>query len=474
MAEAVVSRTPIPGLLVVDLPVHRDNRGWFKENWQRAKMVASGLPDFQPVQNNVSFNERAGATRGIHAEPWDKYVSVATGRVFGAWVDLRQGPTFGAVFSTELGPDKAVFVPRGVGNAFQTLTDATAYSYLVNEHWSAEAKSSYAFVNLADPQLGISWPIALDQAELSEADQNHPQLSAVRPVAARRTLILGANGQVGTALRALLPDADSADRSAVDLTRLETLDKINWADYDTVVNAAAYTAVDVAETPQGRRDAWAVNVTAVGRLAEIARRHRLLLVHLSSDYVFDGEQELHTEDEAPSPLGVYGQTKAAGDALVAALPQHYILRTSWVVGDGRNFVRTMADLAARGVRPAVIDDQLGRLTFADDIARGVAHLLRNRPATGTYNLTSAGRSMSWADIAELVYRHRGRSEADVQRVSTETYGEGRQLAPRPRHSVLDLAKIIEVGFKPADGESALQTYLDSLPTTSETKDGSKN
>ena len=84
--------TPIPGVVLYDLPVHGDNRGWFKENWQREKMVALGLPDFRPVQNNISFNEKAGTTRGIHAEPWDKFISVATGRIFGAWVDLREGP----------------------------------------------------------------------------------------------------------------------------------------------------------------------------------------------------------------------------------------------------------------------------------------------------------------------------------------------------------------------------------------------
>ena len=87
----IVERTPIPGLLVVRLDVHEDARGWFKENWQREKMVAAGLPDFGPVQNNVSFNARRGATRGIHTEPWDKFVTVTTGRVFGAWVDMREG-----------------------------------------------------------------------------------------------------------------------------------------------------------------------------------------------------------------------------------------------------------------------------------------------------------------------------------------------------------------------------------------------
>ena len=86
-----IRTTAIPGLLIIDLDLRADNRGWFKENWQRRKMIDAGLPDFGPVQNNVSFNTTAGATRGIHAEPWDKLVSVATGEIFGAWVDLRPG-----------------------------------------------------------------------------------------------------------------------------------------------------------------------------------------------------------------------------------------------------------------------------------------------------------------------------------------------------------------------------------------------
>src|SRR6188474_1709368 len=120
MTELRIEPTPVPGLLVVHLPVHRDNRGWFKENWQRENMVDLGLPDFAPVQNNVSYNARRGATRGIHAEPWDKMVSVVTGRIFGAWVDLRAGECFGRVVTLEMGPETAVFVPRGVGNSYQT------------------------------------------------------------------------------------------------------------------------------------------------------------------------------------------------------------------------------------------------------------------------------------------------------------------------------------------------------------------
>ncbi|MGB4891097.1 MAG: dTDP-4-dehydrorhamnose 3,5-epimerase family protein, partial [Propionicimonas sp.] len=88
MSDLALHPTAIDGLLVLDLPLHGDARGWFKENWQREKMTALGLPDFGPVQNNMSFNSDAGVTRGFHAEPWDKLVSLAAGRIFGAWVDL--------------------------------------------------------------------------------------------------------------------------------------------------------------------------------------------------------------------------------------------------------------------------------------------------------------------------------------------------------------------------------------------------
>jgi len=175
-----IRETPIPGVLLVDLPVHGDNRGWFKENWQREKMIALGLPDFEPVQNNISFNDAAGTTRGIHAEPWDKFISIAFGRVFGAWVDLRSGDSFGAVFTAELDPSTAIFVPRGVGNSYQTLEPNTAYTYLVNAHWSAGAQSEYTFVNLADEELDIPWPIPLSEAELSEKDATHPRIAELR------------------------------------------------------------------------------------------------------------------------------------------------------------------------------------------------------------------------------------------------------------------------------------------------------
>jgi dTDP-4-dehydrorhamnose 3,5-epimerase len=458
-----IAETPIPGLLIAELPVHGDSRGWFKENWQREKMVAAGLADFGPVQNNISFNDAAGTTRGIHAEPWDKWVSVATGRIFGAWVDLREGPTFGAVFTAEIDPSRAIFVPRGVGNAYQTLEPDTAYAYLVNDHWSPDAE--YTFLNLADESVAIAWPIPLADAEISAKDLAHPRLSDVERMPPRKVLVLGASGQLGRALRLALGDADHieyATRADLDLSSSELGTARRWRDYETIVNAAAYTAVDLAETPAGRADAWAANVTGVAALAKIAAEHRITLVHVSSDYVFDGSNvRPYGEDDAFAPLGVYGQTKAAGDAVVATVPRHYIVRTSWVIGDGNNFVRTMASLAARGIDPKVVDDQVGRLTFTDDIARGILHLVERKAPYGTYNLTGAGDTMSWAEVARQVFALTGSDPDRVQAVSTADYfaGVAPPVAPRPRNSALDLSRITAVGFQPQDARIALRDYV---------------
>lgn len=461
--ELNVRATAIPGLLVVDLPVHGDSRGWFKENWQRQKMTALGLRDFRPVQNNISFNDAVGTTRGIHAEPWDKYVSVATGRVFAAWVDLRQGPTFGTTFATTIDPGTAVFVPRGVGNSYQTLEPDTAYTYLVTDHWSPEA--TYTFLNLADETAAIDWPIPLTDAEMSAKDLAHPRLADVVAMPARRTLVLGANGQVGQALRAAYrddPSVEFATRGDLDLSGADLATARHWRDYSAIINAAAYTAVDDAETPTGRADAWQANAAGVARLATVATENDLALVHISSDYVFDGTADgLYDESHPFSPLGVYGQSKAAGDLAAATAPRHYIVRASWVVGGGRNFVSIMADLARRGVSPRVVADQRGRLTFADDIAAGIRHLLDSNAAYGTYNLSSTGDVMSWADIAREVYRVVGADPSTVIDTTTAEYfaDSDRPISPRPANSGLDLGKIQATGFEPVDGRSGVRAYL---------------
>lgn len=175
-----VQETAIPGMFVADLVLHGDARGWFKENYQQEKMQALGLPSFEIVQNNFSFNTEVGVTRGLHAEPWEKFISLANGRVFGAWVDLRRGDSFGKVFTMEITPEKAIFVPRGVANGYQTLEPNITYTYLVNAHWSPNG--NYASLDMFDPELHINWPIAKNQAIISEKDLQNPLLKNVIPM----------------------------------------------------------------------------------------------------------------------------------------------------------------------------------------------------------------------------------------------------------------------------------------------------
>lgn len=454
-----ITKTSIPGLLLLDLPVHGDARGWFKENWQREKMVAVGLPEFQPVQNNISFNDEVGTTRGIHAEPWDKFVSVATGRVFGAWVDLREGDSFGQVFTAELDPSQAIYIPRGVANSYQTLETDTSYVYLVNDHWSAEAE--YTFLNLADETVAINWPIPLTNVTVSGKDKAHPRLADVKPICSRKTIILGSGGQLGKALQAEFPQAMCVTRDQLDIANRDELLAWPWREYDTIINAAAYTSVDIAETETGRRDAWKANASGVQTLTDIANEYRLTLVHVSSDYVFDGEKnDAYSEVDELCPLGVYGQSKAAGDLAASTAAKHYIVRTSWVIGEGSNFVRTMAGLAERGIKPSVVDDQVGRLSFTQDIASGIEHLLRVKPEFGVYNLTNSGPAVSWFEIAQRVYELTGHHATDVSGVSTETYYAGKDgIAPRPRNSVLDLFKLEATGYVAPSWEKRLEEYL---------------
>jgi dTDP-4-dehydrorhamnose 3,5-epimerase len=180
MTGPTLSQTTIPGVLLVELEVFDDGRGWFKESFQQAKLEKLGLPRLDIVQNNVSYNAEVGVTRGIHAEPWDKYISPAFGRVFTAIVDLRDGAGFGRLETFELTPRQGLYVPRGCGNSFCTLEPNTVYNYLVNAHWSPEAK--YTLVNLFDPQLAVPWPLPRDQLIYSEKDAGHPMLDSVTPI----------------------------------------------------------------------------------------------------------------------------------------------------------------------------------------------------------------------------------------------------------------------------------------------------
>ncbi len=275
-----------------------------------------------------------------------------------------------------------------------------------------------------------------------------------------RFIVIGANGQLGSALQQRFPDAISVDRDELDITSRDSVQTFDWSKVDVILNAAAFTNVDGAETPEGREAAWKVNAQAVGYLCEAANYHDLTLVHISSEYVFDGTKFPHLEDESFTPLGVYDQTKAAGDIAASLTPKHYILRTSWVIGNGKNFVQTMKSLAQKDISPTVVSDQMGRLTFTETLVDAIEHLLAGQKAFGTYNVSNDGPVASWADITRTIFTELGRDDLRVTDTSTAEYFAGKQgIAPRPLQSELDLAKIKHSGLSLRDWRDDLHEYL---------------
>lgn len=277
---------------------------------------------------------------------------------------------------------------------------------------------------------------------------------------ASNILIIGGNGQLGLALQAQYPKAQTVDSDVLDITNKKAVEAFDWTKVDIVINAAAYTNVDGAESLEGRKLAWAINACGVSNIAEIAREKDITLVHISTDYVFDGTHGNYSEDESFSPLSVYGASKAAGDIAATLVAKHYILRTSWVIGQGKNFVRTMMSLAEKDVAPTVVNDQIGRLTFTPELVRAIDHLLATKQPHGTYNVTNDGTPVSWADITVEIYRLLGKEHLKVGKTSTSEYFASKEgIAPRPLNSTLDLSKIKSTGFKCRMWQDDLEHYI---------------
>ena len=281
----------------------------------------------------------------------------------------------------------------------------------------------------------------------------------------KKYVILGANGQLGKALRAMFPDAKSLPREELDIADEAQVNMFDWSKYDVILNAAALVNADGSETPELRAKTWLANAYGPRNLAKIAIEQNKTLVHYSSDYVWDGREKNHKDDEVVAPLLVYGESKAAGDLAVSLVPKHYIMRASWVVGDGHNMPKTMKNLADMRINPKVVNDQFGRLTFASEIARATKYFLDNKVAYGLYNVTNEGPVKSWYEIAADVFEYAGYDRGRVQPISTEEYAASKPgFAPRPLNSDMDLSKLRQTGFVPSDYTEMLKEYVKRLST----------
>jgi dTDP-4-dehydrorhamnose reductase len=269
-----------------------------------------------------------------------------------------------------------------------------------------------------------------------------------------RILLTGRNGQLGFELRRILPtlgDVITTDRSTLDITDVDAMSRVTLeAKPHVIVNAAAYTAVDKAETEPDV--AMRINGCAPGVLADLAKRVGALLVHFSTDYIFDGDKTApYSEGDVPNPLNTYGRSKLEGErAIVASGCRHLTLRTSWVYGArGRNFLLTMLRLSRERRTLQVVDDQFGAPTWCRDIAEATAQLLRSPEcpmpgAAGIFHLCAAGFT-SWYGFACRIFSSRelvrlSIEAPTVQPICTDAYPT---LARRPRNSRLDCTKLAE-------------------------------
>jgi len=293
-----------------------------------------------------------------------------------------------------------------------------------------------------------------------------------------RLVVTGARGQVGFELaRSLMPlgEVVALDRAGCDLADPESVATLRALAPDVIVNAAAYTTVDRAESEPAR--AYRINAEAVGEIAVIARECGALLVHYSTDYVFDGSGEApRTEEAEVGPLGVYGRSKLAGERAIAESGcDHLILRTAWVFASrGGNFVRSMLRHGCERERLTVVDDQFGAPTWARNLADATAHAVRQSQAeraeggfrSGLYHLTSGGET-TWCGFARTIFTEARMRLPElalrVTEVAAITSEEWHTEAVRPRNSRLDCTAFERrFGIRLPHWHDALARCLDEM------------
>ncbi len=283
----------------------------------------------------------------------------------------------------------------------------------------------------------------------------------------KKILITGCNGQLGRALRKEY-GADEAAFVCTDVTEGEGIVPLDITDVDeavaltrlerpdVIINCAAHTNVDACESQWDL--AYQINAIGARNLSIAASMTGAKLIHVSTDYVFPGTSPKPlTEFDEVGPISAYGKTKWEGERFVKEFsPKHFILRTAWLYGDGKNFVKTMLRLSEEHDMVSVVDDQFGSPTSAAELAKMI-HFLEPTDNFGTYHATCEGQC-SWADFAEEIFRMAGKATV-VKRVTTEEYNS---LAKRPAYSVLDnymLRLVAGDSFRMADWKDALGAYM---------------
>lgn len=281
----------------------------------------------------------------------------------------------------------------------------------------------------------------------------------------KKIIVTGCNGQLGRAINKLY-EADreyecvNTDVGQLDITDINAVNKlVGEVKPYAIINCAAHTNVNGCETDID--NAYKINAIGPRNLSIAAARYGAKLMHVSTDYVFDGSARVpYTEFDTPNPQAVYGRTKLAGENFVKEFAKEYfIIRTAWLYGDGKNFVRTMLGLSENHDRVTVVGDQFGSPTSADELAKAIAYLLPT-DNFGLFHGTCEG-STNWADFTREIYRLAGKSTV-VETVTTEEYNKNVSgiSAPRPAYSILENYMLkLTTDFMFADWEKAIAEYL---------------
>ena len=283
----------------------------------------------------------------------------------------------------------------------------------------------------------------------------------------KKILIIGGNGQLGNCFRKLAPEYE--DRFEFDFTDSQTLniiDRDQVSDYfydfkpDYCINASAYTAVDLAETESEK--AFAVNAEGVGNLAEACAENKTIFIHISTDYVFDGETNIsYSEDDFTNPQGVYGASKEKGEDLAMELqPKTIILRTSWLYSEfNKNFVKTMLHLFEVKEELGIVDDQFGQPTNANDLAQAVMNIVEKETKTyGIFHFSNFPET-TWFNFAQKIADFSG-SKIKLNPIKTSEFPTA---AKRPKRSTMSLDKIEEVyKIEPKYWQNSLEECIQIL------------
>lgn len=288
----------------------------------------------------------------------------------------------------------------------------------------------------------------------------------------KKILVIGGNGQLGNCFKKIAPDFSNnfefnfAGSEDLDITDSNAVDNF-FEDYqpDFCINAAAYTAVDLAETEIEK--AFAVNASGVANVAEACKKAKTILIHISTDYVFDGESNIsYSEDNFTNPQGVYGASKLKGEELALEHnPKTIVIRTSWLYSEfNKNFVKTMLNLFTIKDELGIVSDQFGQPTNANDLAAAVMKIISSEPKVfGVFHFSNYPET-NWFDFAKKIAEFSD-SKIKLKAITTEEFPTP---AKRPKRSTMALDKIEEVyGVEPIHWENALEECIEILATTHE-------